>query len=353
MSRTVNHRLRSASAGRVGLIILVCMALVVPTSVSAAQLARPAAKLAAPTAVTLPGSSQFDIDGFLQTATLTTPGDAHSGGRLTVNGHLVTVPRETIVILPANALSWQELFAQAPAPYGIPGNPGVTTATPTTGMALADSPKPAYTYEVHVVGNRQGDTYVAGLIDISQQGLNSGAGYINFIDYSTGEFRVGGTSNTTGQRVQLNDPTGRYGRIVSPDKRFTVDADNPTIAAGTGFPMCIPRTDPAVADDPLCPQGNRPSDGAGGFAMAIQMNDPALVGNPLPDARIQAPFEVGDYVTYAGTMINDAAGSYVSAHTVTNNTAIYTWPGTNPAYVSTDVTLIGTGGLTILGARRP
>ncbi len=33
-----------------------------------------------------------------------------------------------------------------------------------------------------------------------------------------------------------------------------------------------------------------------------------------------------------------------------NNVAIYTWPGTNPAYVAIDVSFIGTGGLTIIGA---
>jgi hypothetical protein len=29
---------------------------------------------------------------------------------------------------------------------------------------------------------------------------------------------------------------------------------------------------------------------------------------------------------------------------------VYTWPGTNPAYVAIEVSLIGTGGLTVLGA---
>src|SRR5689334_21928133 len=105
----------------------------------------------------VPASSQFDITGFLQEATVTNAGDAHSGGTLRVNGHTVTVPRETIVILPANALTWQELFAKAPAPYT-----GVAT-----GMALADVPAPLTTYEVHVVGNRVGDTYIAGLVNIS------------------------------------------------------------------------------------------------------------------------------------------------------------------------------------------
>jgi hypothetical protein len=30
------------------------------------------------------------------------------------------------------------------------------------------------------------------------------------------------------------------------------------IHAMTGYPMCIPRSDPKVADDPLCPSKNRP-----------------------------------------------------------------------------------------------
>jgi hypothetical protein len=305
-----------------------------------------------------PGSTQFDMTGFLQAATLGGPGDgAHQGGTLTLDNQVVTVPAETIVILPANALTWQELFAGAPTPYGVPGNPGVVSATTAmTGLALADVPAPPYTYEVHVVGNRVGNAYIAGLVDIAQVGLNSGAGYINYIDYTTGEFRVGGVinSSTTGARVQLNDPLGRFGRPMSADPRFTVDADNPTVAAGTGFPMCIPRTDPAAADDPKCPQGNRPPDIATGDpSINFMMNDPAL--NALPDPRLQAPMEVGDYVIFAGTLINDTLpdgtpSSYISAHTVSNNASITTSPGTNPAYVTTEVTIIGTGGLTVLGA---
>ena len=61
--------------------------------------------------------------------------------------------------------------------------------------------------------------------------------------------------------------------------------------------------------------------------------------------------EVGDYVNTAGTLIKDPGlGDYISAHTVVNNTAIYTQPGDNPAYVSIEVALIGTGGLTVFGA---
>src|SRR6478752_1114099 len=147
-------------------------------------------------------STQFDITGFLQSATLDSAADPHSGGTLTLNGHTVVVPRETIAILPASALTWQELFTHAPAP-----NTGSQT-----GMALNDSPRPDTTYEVHVVGNRvidaNGDRSIAGLVSISQQGLNSGAGYVNYIDYATGTLRVGGTlgDSSTGTRVTINDP---------------------------------------------------------------------------------------------------------------------------------------------------
>ncbi|HEY6909496.1 MAG TPA: hypothetical protein VI356_09015 [Myxococcales bacterium] len=321
----------------------------------------------------MPASTQFDYVGFIQDATLdpTCQANAHCGGTLTVNGHLVTIPKETVVEFPANALTWQEIFAQAPAPYGL------ATVPPSSGLAMSDLPTPLTQYEVHVVGNRVlggpggADLQIAGLVFISQQSLNSGAGFINFIDYTTGEFRVGGVigSSTTGARVRLNDPAGRYGRVTSPDIRFTSDPDNPTIMAATGYPMCIPRSDPAVSDDPLCPQAQRPIVAAGPpvqYAGIVNTNDPTnpgLVGVP-PDAQKQVPFEVGDYVTFSGTLVTDnasqptagpwpangTAGTYIAAHTVVNNVAVYTYPGTNPVYIMTDTLLIGTGGLSVLGA---
>ena len=59
-----------------------------------------------------------------------------------------------------------------------------------------------------------------------------------------------------------------------------------------------------------------------------------------------APLEVGDYVSYAGILV--ASGS-VAAHTITDNVAIYTSPGTNPACVAVEVALIGTGGPKVMG----
>ena len=354
----------------------------------------------------VPASSQFDITGFLQEASLdpTCTADPHCGGTMKVNGHTIIVPKETIVVFPANQLTWQELFFQAPAPWGIPGNLGVTAvndgvSAPTTGMADADcavapaagaacAAPPITTYEMHVIGNRVlggtggADVYIAGLVNISQQSLNSGAGFINFIDYALGEMRVGGLINdpTTGARVRINDPSGRYSlSTTSPDRRFTVDPDNPTIIAGTGYPMCLPRA--AANADPLCPEGNRPVDALGNHLVSLTTNNLTAPGAPtfpgvFPDSTLQAPMEVGDYITYAGTLVKDApvggflagdgptvgpmpvatatatgtAQTYVSAHTITSNVAIFTYPGSNPAYVMNDVSLLGTGGLTVLGA---
>jgi hypothetical protein len=302
--------------------------------------------------------SQFDITGFLESATVS-GADSLAGGTLVVNGHTITVPSNTIVLLPANALTWAELFSTSPAPYT-----GVAT-----GMALADSPPPMTTYDVHVVGNKTFDgRYIAGLVSISQQALNSGAGYINYIDYATGEIFVGGSTRdrTTGARIMINDPTGRYGRVGSPDPRFTVDSDNPTIRSVTGYPMCLPRVAPtfnpdgSFGGDPQCPETNREFDIAtqtflGKFYMNPPVPPPVRL-NPF----LQAPFEMGDYVTFSGTLVHDGpnptagpwpatgwATNYVAAHTILNNIAIYTTPGTNPVYVAIDVSLVGTGGVNV------
>jgi hypothetical protein len=341
--------------------------------------------------------SQFDITGFLSEATLDQNCNkgAHCGGTLTVNGHKVTVPDETIVMLPANALTWQEMFAQAPLPWGLNGTAyNGATQGPTSGMALSDcavapsggvcAAPPLTTYEFHIQGNRVGETYIAGLIFMSQQSLNSGAGFINHIDYSLGEMRVGGTlkRNATGvpidtldpanpgARVRINDPFGKFAMLQSPDERLTLDPDNPTIKSETGFPMCLPRKAPTpnaagglTTNDLLCPEENRLLDPTGAFVGSFTMQDPVANPGTFPDPTKMAPFEVGDYITYAGTLVSDAAepttspwpatgsaGTYISAHTITNNIAIYTAAGTSPAYVSVDVGLIGTGGLTIIGA---
>jgi hypothetical protein len=296
-----------------------------------------------------PVGSPFEMTGFIQNATLDAGGDPFRGGTITLNNHLVVVPRNTIFQMPATSLTWAELFTNAPAPYG----------PAQTGLALNDSPKPLTTFEVTVQGNRvePAGTYIAGLIFIDQLSLMGHQGFINFIDYGSGDMYIGGTLNTaTGTRVRINDPIGRFGRAMTHDARFTIDEDNPTVKTETGFPMCLPRTNPAAADDPLCPSRNRPIDTLGRplsiFTMppapaptAAERGNPAL--RPVPpggDPWRMAPFMVGDYITVKGPLVADAAGSrYIDAWGIDGNVGIFTTPGTLPAYVAIDVLLMGLG----------
>jgi hypothetical protein len=333
----------------------------------------------------LPSETPFDMLGFMQSATVDTPTDYFSAGWMEVNGLKIRVPRNTIFQMPATQMTWADMFMNAPAAYLKLGQ---------SGLAISDTPKPLTTYEVHVIGNRVvnptagTDQYVAGLIYISQQGLNVGQGIINAIDYSLcttvgvpcmPDIWVGSTLTAkTGARLRLNTPKGRYGAVDVnltngiADRRFTSDEDNPTIVARTGYPMCIPRFDPAVGTDSLCPQWNRPTDP---FTRAFSVNytfAAASAGAPdangithqvgfatnsqtvKPDPFEQTPMEVGDNISYTGSLVQDvtpcAVGApssscqYISAHTVVVELGLYTAPSTWPVYTYSEQFVFGVAG---------
>jgi K319-like protein len=337
----------------------------------------------------------FDVLGFIQAATVD-PNMCPElnpllwGGTVTVNGITMTVPCNTILQMPAAAFTWSQIFdtssltglASIAEPVNSTSMNGGSQPVGQTGLALSDTvgsggsglfPYPSF--EIRAVGNvvkdaTGKDQYIVGLIaPISQQGLNIGSGKIACIDYAAGFLYVGGAAAAPGQacsaangaRVQINDPVGRWGLPHSPDPRFTGDTGNTTIHAATGYPMCVPRTDPTVADDPLCPRGNRPLNGDPRFPV-----DPFLaMGEPLkafnmrpppgqdgadpsgfPDSRQQLPFMVGDWIDYSGTLAKDPVGQdYISAHTINANLGVFTSPGSQPAYVGVEVILLGTSGV--------
>jgi hypothetical protein len=282
-------------------------------------------------------TSQFDVTGIIQAATVNDAADALSGGTVTINNQQIVVPANTILQMPARALSWQQVFALAPTPWG----------PLQSGLALSDIPAPKQNFTAHVIGNRVGNDYIAGLVFLSHGEAQVSAGFINYIDYSTGFFRVGGQvgNPNSGQRVHINDPDGRFGIAWSPDPRFTIDEGNPTVRSVTGFPMGIPRTSGL---DPLCPQTNRPIDptSPSGFALSFTMPSPALVASGTPNPSVMAPFEVGDWVTYNGVLIDDGEPC-IAAVSVIAKLAIFTAPGTNPAYVVIDAMEVGVGGLPV------
>jgi hypothetical protein len=389
--------------------VLMCVLLVMsqlpwPGPAAAAQYPQP------------PAVSAFNMTGFIQAMTLDNPADVLSGGTVTVNGTKITIPKNTIVVMSATNLTWQELWAYAPCPWGLASNPSpvlfaCANGNGQTGLAMSDrdptGKAPLTTYEVTVMGNRIGNgtggvDYVGAIVYMAQHALNLGQGFINYIDYATGTLHVGGAPGVRNDAidtlVQLNDPAGRFGRVMSPDARFTADTDNPTIRGKTGYPMCVPRATPPAAvvalpsvggqlppaeTDSLCPQRNRPLDpdkptmplgnftlcNPGAYPVSCTANLPpappvgvlnnaraTVVANS--DATAQAPFQVGDYIEYSGTIQLDSTdplksvtgvpgAKYVSAWNVVGNVGIYTSADAVPAYLAMELTILGTGGIAI------
>jgi hypothetical protein len=273
-----------------------------------------------------------------------------AGGRIEVNNQTIRVPANAVVQFPANTLTWEEVFENNPT--GIAGE---------SGMALADSVRLPGTFEVTLQGNIVNGKLIAGLIFLSQESGMTMSGFIEGFDYKNGIAIVNST------RVQINDPAGKFSAgystwdsIYLQDSRFSIDENNPTIKAQTAYPVCIPRVDPASADDPLCPLKNRPKDPRGADFLRIFTMDPAIdpvtnlpptsfngdPAQPPTDPRVFAPLKIGDMITYVGEIFLDSNGKpYVLAHTISANLGIFTTPGTDPAYVSIDVLLQGTGGV--------
>lgn len=351
----------------------------------------------------------FDITGFIQYASLdATPGLCNkddnpaptpanpplpaqcktTGGWMELNGTVIRVPQNTVVIFPNTLLTWEEAFELNP-------NLHQTDAVYQTGLAMSDTVRFPGTYQGHIQGNIVNGQYIAGLVFIYQDPANMLQGFIESIDYPNGVLVVNGT------RIQINDPAltytiqnpdgtplldgsgnpqivtkGRYSAGQSADPRFAVDQNNPTVAAQTGYPMCIARSAPGTytgsdgvpdpypftvpvgavstgMDDPLCPEVNRPRDP--NFNLTFQniytMNAPGAAptpDNPFPqDPYVEAPFEVGDFVQIIGTLEVDPNTQvpFMTATDILNTSVgLYTWPNTDPGYIRIEVVIQGTGG---------
>ena len=200
--------------------------------------------------------------------------------------------------------------------------------------------------------------YIAGVVRLAQQGLNAGAGFIRDIDYRKGELLIGADAGGVPvARVRINDPGGAYGLRnavkvggAAFDERFAVDPDNASIAASTGFPMCIPRVEPP-ANDTECPLSNRRPDPDPDLARRFTCGKVSAEATAPSHAPCQpgrpAPLQIGDYISYAGMLTEDSPGSgtfFHAAHAIHALAGIYTSPGANPAYVSIEEARVGTLG---------
>jgi hypothetical protein len=340
--------------------------LTLSVAVASLMLAAPAQAAVAPTCIgpclpalaitntgapTLVGAAvPFDLVGAIQAFTVLSPGNPYSGGNITVNGINVLIPANLVITLPAGYMTVGQLFSASP----VAGQ---------SALALADVPPPIAAYEVSIAGNIVNGVYTAGLVGIAQQSLNVGAGIIKAIDNTTGTLCVGSTAGAclpTDARVVINDPTGRYGQAngvggkLSPDARFSVDADNPTIHARSGYPMCVPRVAlPGI--DPRCPNTNRPFSAGLRMTTFVMGATAAISGAPfnrvgilpctapsLCNVNEQAPLVVGDTINYSGVLAQDLTGVYVAAYAIEANVGIYTPPG-GKYYMYMDAPLLATG----------
>lgn len=283
-----------------------------------------------------------------------------------VNGIVVNIPANTIIVMPATYLTPNDIFKGPHGRAAAGPLPQVVAGKAVSGLALKDPAPftPIAPFEATLMGNIVDNAFIAGLVRISQQSLNTSSGFIQAIDNVTGEITVGPkvANAAVSAVIRLNDPEllapngtglgfGRYGRIESSDERFTSDQGNPTIRSSTGYPMCIPRAGMATSD-PRCPETNRPKSGAiyqtrytVGPVAAGDAATPTAPSCGLCDPKKLVPFEVGDYITFSGTLAKDTAGKiYLSAHTVVASLGIFTSPNAPIVYTALDVSLIGTGG---------
>lgn len=276
------------------------------------------------------------ITGEIERVFLDAPGDVYAGGQIVVGGQVVTVPRNLLVDLPANRLTLQQLFGQAPA---------ACIAAGETGLAKADGCNETHTGGIAtILANRTpAGNVIAGDVFV-QKGAEVVSGVVTYLDYDEGWFRINGLPGdaATGVMVRLNDPTARHtvqtgagceddAPNCSPDPRFTLDPDNYTNAFSTGYPMCIPSTAArtfldvldfdndantasvtaqAEADgtgDILCPDANR--------------NGTSLMAD---DSRREAPIVMGDWVQAEGNFETVDGVHFLSSHTTTVGKALQT-----------------------------
>lgn len=266
------------------------------------------------------------ITGEIERLTLTNPNDVWSGGTIVVGGQNIIIPRNLLIDLPANRLTLQQIFTQAPQECLGRAESGLAKAD------ICNTSKTGGQATVHANRTSNGNV-IAGDI-FFQKGIESVKGVVTYINHTDGYFRINGNMNdaNTGVMVRLNDPESRHtlqqglGCVpgspnCSPDPRFTLDPDNYTNVFTTGVPSCIPSTvartfvdtldldadldttetltaqsSATGTDDLLCPSTNRSAN------------------LTVADSRRFAPIQVGDSIEAEGNFETINGVRFVSAH---------------------------------------
>ena len=305
---------------------------------------RPSLVLLALAGLALDASAQGPATGALVTGrvellNIDDRGDTWSSGTMVVGGQLVILPRNLILQLPANWLTLDQLFDQAPP---------AAQAKNVSGLAVLDGPEFTGAFAtIHGNRNAHGNV-IAGDVFIAK-GTEVVNGVVTYVNHTDGYLRIDGAPGDaeTGLMVRINDPEGRFtiqqglgcdgGANCSPDVRFGVDIDNYTVTFATGYPAGIPSTVPVglrpgfLAGDPV----NAAADASGigdPFCPATNRNV-----NPVPDSTRFAPIQLGDSITAEGNIEYVDGVRFLSCHTLTVADALTTQDSpTQPDYMIFD-----------------
>jgi fibronectin type 3 domain-containing protein len=281
-------------------------------------------------------ASAAPITGEIERLTLNSQADPWSGGVIVVGGQNVIIPRNLLMDLPANRLTLNQTFAQAPPACLQRGESGLAKAD------FCNDSKTGAIATIHANRTSAGNV-IAGDIFI-QKGLDTVKGKVTYINYTDGYFRLNGILNdaNTGVMVRLNDPENRHtvqqglgcqaGSVnCSPDPRFTLDPDNYTNTFSTGVPSCLPSTVARTFVDTLDLDGDAnttetlttqsSTSGTGDLLCPSTNRTADLI---VADSRRFAPIQLGDSIEAEGNFetINDV--KFLSAHTTVVNRSLAT-----------------------------
>ena len=308
-----------------------------------AFLLSPAGTAQAQTATSAP------ITGEIERLTLNSQKDPWSGGVVVVGGQNIIIPRNLLMDLPANRLTLNQAFAQAPP---------TCVSRSESGLAKADfcnTNRTGAIVTIHANRTSAGNI-IAGDVFI-QKGVETVKGKVTYINYTDGFFRLNGIANdaTTGVMVRLNDPGNRHtvqqglgcvaGTVnCSPDPRFTLDRDNYTNAFSTGVPSCLPSTVARTFVDTLDLDGDAnitetltTQSTATGTGDLLCPSPNRTADNVVADSRRFAPIQIGDSVDAEGNFETINGVRFLSAHTTTVNRALATQDvAGQPDYLSLD-----------------
>lgn len=140
-------------------------------------------------------------------------------------------------------MSWAELF-NADGTLNLPNLSygwEVSVRPPPPPYPRPTDPDPCA--HPQVTANRVGTQHIAGIIYIFQELLHTSSGFITAIDYALGELRIGGSlaDSSSGTRLVINDPVGRFGLVHDQWPLFTADTENPSVRADTVSFACACR----------------------------------------------------------------------------------------------------------------